>query len=223
MNTETMIYLVDDDTDVLDSLKWLIESAGWRVSTFASSQELLDELSGDHAELSGCIIADVRLPGMSGLGLQQELIKRGVRLPVIIITGHGDVSMAVRAIKAGAIDFIEKPFPDQILLDRIGEAVIADDQRRKNEIQFINARHHYEKLSAREKQVMGEVVDGKPNKQIATTLGVCQKTVEVHRSHVMEKMQAKSLAQLVRIAVAIESSEKAAGLEYRAGSTASPL
>ncbi len=204
METRPTIYLVDDDQAVRDSLKWLIESAGWLVQSYESAQPLLDELEAAQQLLSGCIIADVRLPGMSGMALQLELVRRKINLPFIIITGHGDVAMAVRAIKAGALDFIEKPFSDKLLLDRIEDAMRIDERRRIDEKQYQHIKQCYETLTAREQQVMGEVVSGKSNRQIATDLNVTQKTIEQHRAHVMTKMKADSLAHLVRMAVAID-------------------
>ncbi len=205
METRPTIYLVDDDQAVRDSLKWLIESAGWLVQSYESAQPLLDELEAAQQSLSGCIIADVRLPGMSGMALQLELVRRKINLPFIIITGHGDVAMAVRAIKAGALDFIEKPFSDKLLLDRIEDAMRIDERRRIDEKQYQYIKQCYESLTAREQQVMGEVVGGKSNRQIASELNVTQKTIEQHRAHVMTKMKADSLAHLVRMAVAIDA------------------
>jgi RNA polymerase sigma factor (sigma-70 family) len=211
LEPEPTIYLVDDDQAVLDSLRWLIESAGWRVMTFDSAAPLLEAITAEDANPSGCIVADVRLPGMSGLALQQELNRLGIGLPIIIITGHGDVSMAVRAIKAGALDFLEKPFSDQILLDRIRDAMNLDERRRLGAAQLRVVCKAYDSLTTRERQVMREVVAGKSNKQIAADFGVSQKTIEQHRAHVMEKMAADSLAHLVRMAVAIESSPSETG------------
>jgi FixJ family two-component response regulator len=196
------VYVVDDDKAVRDSLRWLIESVGLPVETFGSAQEFLRRCEDD--EVRGCLVADVRLPGVSGLDLQDRLRAMDIYLPTIVITGHGDVPVAVRAMKAGALDFIEKPFSDQILLDRIREAMARDEKYRElaGHCDELAARFH--RLTPREREVMDLVVAGRLNKQIAAELGLSHKTIEVHRAHVMNKMRAESLAELVRIAVVLE-------------------
>ncbi|WP_432797627.1 response regulator FixJ [Poriferisphaera sp. WC338] len=204
MNENPTVYVVDDDKAVRDSLKWLIESVGLQVKTYETAMEFLSDCEGMSA---GALVVDVRLPGMSGLDLQDQLKKRGIRLPVIIITGHGDVPVAIRAMKAGALDFIEKPFSDQVLLDRIRDALEADAERRESQMQRGEVESRLKRLTPRERQVMDLVVQGRLNKQIAAELDLSHKTIEVHRAHVMEKMNAGSLAELVRMAVVIERTE----------------
>lgn len=192
------VLVVDDDNAVRDSLKWLIESVGLSALLFASADEML---SSDALQHAGCILLDVRMPGISGLELQERLNARGVTTPVIVITGHGDVPMAVRAMKAGAMDFIEKPFSDQLLLDEIYRALEKDAESRKSAEMDARIHERYELLSPRERTVMTMVVEGMSNKAVAAELGLSQKTVEVHRARVMTKLRADSLAQLVRYAV----------------------
>ncbi len=201
MNETPSVFVVDDDADVRDSLCWLIESVGWRVEAFGTAQEMLQRAK---ATLSGCLVADLRLPGMSGLDMHDELLRRGTDLPTIVITGHGDVSAAVRAMKAGVVDFIEKPFSDMVLLDRIREAMSIDEKLRSDRGKLDEIRRRMERLTRRETQVLDAVVAGKLNKQIASDLGLSHKTIEVHRAHVMEKMEAASLAELVRMYVAVQ-------------------
>lgn len=190
------VYVVDDDQAVRDSLRWLIESVDLNVKTFSNGQELLDNF--EETEIS-CLVLDVRMPGISGLDLQQRLKKTGSKVPVIIVTGHADVPMAIQAMKAGAFDFIEKPYSDQLLLERIQCAIEQDDcfKKQQNINNEINLR--IDALTPRELEVMGLVVSGHSNKSIAKELGVSIKTVEVHRGNLMSKMQAKSLSELVRL------------------------
>lgn len=202
MNDVPAVYVVDDDKAVRDSLCWLIESVGMRVETFASAREFLDRC--DAGDVRGCLVADVRLPGVSGLDLQESLRQRGLYLPTIVITGHGDVPIAVRAMKAGALDFIEKPFSDQVLLDRIREAIRRDERYQELAAKREEIAERYDRLSRREREVMKLVVQGRLNKQIAADLDLSHKTIEVHRAHAMEKMEAQSLAELVRMAVVLE-------------------
>lgn len=198
--TDTLrkVYVVDDDEALRSSLRWLIESAGLRVQTYASAQEFLDAVYPGQA---GCLLLDVRMPGMSGLELQVMLQEKAIHLPVIIITGHGDISMAVKAMKAGAVDFIEKPFDDEQLLRAIQRALdVSEEQRERRSLQLdIAAR--MEQLTPRELEVMGLVTAGKSNREIAAELDVSSKTIEAHRARVMEKMQAQSLAELVRMSI----------------------
>jgi len=197
-----MVYVVDDDRAVRDSLQWLIESMSLHVKTFATGQEFLDHC---HEGMAGCLVADLRLPGMSGLDMRDQMIERGHDLATIIITGHGDVPQAVRALKSGALDFIEKPFSDRVLLDRIHEALQLDQENRDLTTHRHQLEQRYRRLTPRERQVMTMVVDGKLNKQIASELGLSHKTVEVHRAHVMSKMEAPSLAALVRMAMELQA------------------
>jgi RNA polymerase sigma factor (sigma-70 family) len=197
MNDST-VFVVDDDPAMRESLSFLMGSVGIRVKTFENAQTFLDQHdTGDH----GCLVLDVRMPGMSGLELQEHLIQRGISLPVVMITGYGDVPMAVRALKSGALDFIEKPFTEQELLDRVNEALHVDERLRRLEEKRALFDVRVSRLTERESQVMQLVVDGKSNKLIAHELGLSPKTVEVHRSRVMDKMEAGSLAQLLRLVI----------------------
>ncbi|MEM0913501.1 MAG: response regulator transcription factor [Planctomycetota bacterium] len=198
------VYVIDDDEAVLDSLRWLIESIRLPVKTYATAAAFLAELARD---APGCVVADVRLPGMSGLDLQDRLNEMGVTLPVIVITGHGDVPMAIRAMKAGAFDFLEKPFSDEVLLDRVRAALRLEASERRSAEHFQAVAEKRASLTPRERQVMDLVVQGKLNKQIASELELSHKTIEVHRAHVMEKMAARSLAELVRMAVMLEGTD----------------
>ena len=193
---EPTVFVVDDDRAMRESLSWLLDSVGLRVRSYATAADFLAE--HDPAQ-PGCLVLDVRMPGMSGLDLQAELARRGVELPTIVITGHAEVSMAVRAVKAGAIDFIEKPFSDQLLLDRVRQALEIDLEAREVRRRREDARRRLATLTAREREVLDLVVAGKANKEIASALGVSPKTVEVHRAHVMSKMYVDSLAELIRI------------------------
>lgn len=197
-NPQATVFVVDDDQAMRNSLKWLISSVGMRVECFASADEFLHAHQPGRA---GCLLLDVRMPGMSGLELQEVLGERGITVPVIIITGHGDVPMAVRAMKAGAIDFIEKPFNDELLLEAIRRALALDERLRGLHLERAEVADRLAQLTPREREVMDMVTDGKSNKEIAGDLGVSAKTVEAHRARVMEKMQAGSLAELVRMAL----------------------
>lgn len=201
MASEPTVFVVDDDPDLRAVLSNLIASVGLAVETFSSAQEFLDRYDPSRA---GCLVLDVRMPGQSGLDLQRELARRDATLPVIIITGFAEVHLAVRALKGGAIDFIEKPFSNQVLLDRIEEAIRRDRQARQEKERRGRFAERLATLTPREREVMERVVAGKPNKVIATELGLSLKTVEGHRAHVMEKMQVDSLAELVRLAVGAE-------------------
>ena len=196
MSREETVFVVDDDQAMRSSLQWLIESMGMRVETYASAQAFLDAYYPGRA---GCLLLDVRMPGMSGLELQAYLAKREHRIPVIIITGHGDVSMAVKAMKNGAVDFIEKPFDDEALIVSIRNALQHDEKQRALRAQRADIAARMSELTPREHEVMAMVTDGRSNKEIATALGVSAKTVEVHRARVMDKMRADSLAELVRM------------------------
>lgn len=196
-----VVYVVDDDADVRDSLCWLIESVGKNVEAFETADAFLARTQ--MGAMAGCLVADLRLPGMSGLEMVEQLAERGVTLPVIMITGHGDVSAAVHAFKNGCIDFIEKPFADKALLERIDRAIALDAQRQQKRGALATINERMATLTSRETQVMSMVVVGKLNKQIAAELKLSHKTVEVHRAHVMSKMHAASLAELVRMAAAV--------------------
>jgi len=198
------VFVVDDDQAVRDSLRWLIESVDLNVKTFSNGQELLDNFEG--ADIS-CLVLDVRMPGISGLDLQQRLDKMNCKVPVIIVTGHADVPMAIQAMKAGAFDFIEKPYSDQLLLERIQCAIEQDDCFKKQQTISNEINHRIESLTPREKEVMGLVVSGHSNKSIAKELGVSIKTVEVHRGNLMSKMEAKSLSELVRLVMSSGTTE----------------
>jgi len=198
MKTEPTVFVVDDDEAMRSSLKWLIESVGLPVATYDSANAFLQDY---YPGRSGCLVLDVRMPGISGLELQEHLVSEQIRIPVVIITGHGDIAMAVRALKAGALDFIEKPFNDELLLDSIRRAMQVDDTQRDKQQHRAEIAAHLSHLTPRELEVMKAVTQGKSNKSIAQELGVSAKTVEAHRARVMEKMQANSLAELVRMAV----------------------
>lgn len=198
VHPDSTVFVVDDDPAVRDAVRQVVLSVGLAVETYSTSQEFLDKY--DPAR-PGCLVLDVRMPGRSGLDLQRELSQRGIALPVIIITGYADVYLAVRALKAGALDFIEKPFSSQVLLERIEEAIEKDRQARKENATRAEFAVRLDSLTPRERQVMDLVVDGQPNKAIAAELGLSLKTVEGHRAHVMEKMKVSSLAELVRLAV----------------------
>jgi two-component system response regulator FixJ len=200
MTTKPTIYVVDDDADVRDGLKALLAVKGFGVETFASAEAFLADIAKIGA---GCVLVDVRMPGMSGLELQRELKKKQPMLPVVIITGHGDVPMAVAALKAGAVDFIEKPFDTDALLGAIDEAMLRAAAARPSPDQEI-VLSRIGRLTPRERQVMDPVVAGQPNKVIADRLQIAVRTVEIHRARVMDKMEARSLSDLVRMALRIE-------------------
>ncbi|MFM1891072.1 MAG: hypothetical protein RLZ44_149 [Pseudomonadota bacterium] len=197
-NTPATVFVVDDDQAMRSSLKWLIESVGLAVESFDSADAFLKSYYPGRA---GCLLLDVRMPGMSGLELQEYLNAHDIRIPVIIITGHGDVHMAVRAMKSGAVDFIEKPFNDELLLDAIRNALSLDERQRGYRAERAELAARLAQLTPREHEVMQMVTEGRSNKEIANSLGVSAKTVEAHRARVMEKMQAGSLAELVRMAI----------------------
>ena len=193
---ESTVFVVDDDADLRESLGWLFESAGLRVKSYSTAQEFLTDYK---PEEPGCLLLDVRMPGLSGLDLQEELRRHGVPPPIIIMTGHARVPMAVRALKGGAIDFIRKPFSDQSLLERIRQAIDLDRRTRQVRMECTKFAALLTSLTPREREVMDLVIAGKPNKIIAADLGISPKTVEIHRGRVMEKMQVESVAELVRL------------------------
>jgi len=196
---KSTVYIVDDDQAIRHAMELLMRSVGLDYEIFHSADDFLSNHSNDRA---GCLVLDIRMPGLGGLELQEKLNDTGSTLPIIFITGHGDVPMAVEAMQKGAVDFIQKPFRDQELLDRVSEALTTDQERRSAREEKAEVLSRIEKLTNRERQVLDLVVTGKPNKVIAYELGVSQRTVEIHRARVMEKMQAKSLADLVRMHLA---------------------
>ncbi|HRF87267.1 MAG TPA: response regulator FixJ [Pseudomonadales bacterium] len=193
---EATVFVVDDDDAVRESLAFLLKSVGLKVESFPSAQDFLKSYNPARA---GCLVLDIRMPGMSGLELQEKLKQMESMLPIIFITGHGDVPMAVKAIKAGAADFVQKPFRDQELIDRIREVLEEDASARVEKLQKAEILKRIDSLTEREREVMEQVVDGKANKVVAIDLNVSQRTVEIHRANVMDKMKARSLAQLVRL------------------------
>lgn len=195
------VFVVDDDEEVRSALKLLFESVGLPVICFASALEYLDRFDGS---LPGCLVVDIRMPGMSGLDMQEKLSEYPIFPPVIIITGHGDVPMAVRAVQAGAVDFIEKPFRDQILLDSVHRAIEMDAKKRGEASRLSEIREHLDQLTPREREVLDLVISGMRNKNISEQLGITLSTVEAHRSRVMEKMQADSLSHLMRMMLTLE-------------------
>lgn len=199
MSNSPTVFVVDDDQAMRQSLQWLIESVGMAVETYGSADDFMNNYYPGRA---GCLLLDVRMPGMSGLELQQHFVDHEIRIPIIIITGHGDVPMAVRAMKAGAVDFIEKPFNDELLLESIRNALVYDFEQRTTQSERAEIAARLDQLTPREHEVMEMVTDGRSNKDIAAALGVSAKTVEAHRARVMEKMRADSLPDLVKMALA---------------------
>ena len=201
-SSEATVFIVDDDEAVRDSLGLLLRSVGYRARCYPSAKEFLKAF--DPRDY-GCLVLDIRMPGMTGLELQKHLAEIGCNIPIVFITGHGDIPMAVEAVRQGAVDFLQKPFQDQELVDRISDAMKQAAAQREGELERLQILDRIESLTAREKQVMGQVVLGKANKVIAGDLGVSQRTVEIHRARVMEKMQANSLAHLVRMVMVAET------------------
>jgi FixJ family two-component response regulator len=197
-NNETaVIAVVDDDPSVRKGLERLIRSMGWRAETFSSATEFLDR-SG--SEAPSCIVLDLQLPGLSGLELQNRMAEAGLETPIVFLTGHGNIPASVRAIKAGAVEFLTKPFEEQDLLKAIQEAIERDRRTRQQHAELYDLRDRYQSLTAREQEVMQQVISGLLNKQIAGELNITEDTVKFHRGHIMRKMQADSLADLVRMA-----------------------
>ncbi|MAZ77168.1 MAG: DNA-binding response regulator [Legionellaceae bacterium] len=199
-----IIYVVDDDRSMAQSIRWLIESVGLHVEIFDHPKQFLAQYNADH---HGCLILDVRMPEMGGLEVQSYLKKQGIDIPIIFITGHGDVPMAIRAMKGGAVEFLTKPFNDQALLDSINNAIELDAKRRRKRQRRESIETRIKRLTPREREVMTLVVAGKLNKVIAAELHISSKTVELHRSKIMEKMEARSLAELVKLVVTYQANQ----------------
>jgi FixJ family two-component response regulator len=203
----SIVFVIDDDASVRDALRRLIRSVGLQVELFGSAQEFLQ---GKRPEVPSCLILDIRLPGMSGLDFQRQLTEASIRIPIIFITAHGDIPMSVRAMKAGAVEFLTKPFRDQDLLDAVHHALEGDRARRQQEAETAALRARLELLTPREREVLPLLVSGLLNKQIAAEIGTTEATVKVHRSQLMRKMGADSLADLVRMAERLGIPHKAA-------------
>jgi len=201
MTNKQTVFIIDDDEGIREGLELLFESINLNAQSFSSAAEFLTVYN---QEMTGCLILDIRMPKMSGLELQQKLKDLNCLLPIIFITGHGDIPMAVEAMRLGAIDFIKKPFNEQHLIDRINEALILDDKKHEQYINKHKTKIEIESLSSREREVFERVTDGMMNKVIASDLNISERTVEVHRSHVMMKLGAKTLAQLVRSKIMYE-------------------
>ena len=196
MTTTSIVFVVDDDASVRSSLKFLLSTVGLQVESFGSADTFLHRKPPD---APSCLVLDVRLPGLSGLDFQRELAARNIRIPIVFLTGHGDIPMSVRAMKAGAVEFLTKPFRDQDLLDAVRIALERDNRRREQEREVTDIQRRFDSLTVREQQVISMLVSGMLNKQIAGQLGTAESTVKVQRSRAMEKMHAESLVDLVRM------------------------
>ena len=201
MSEEQVVYIVDDDPDVRESLVILMETVGQAFKEYESAHAFLEDY---HGGMRGCLVADIRMPRMSGLELQEKLIDAGSLLPIIFITGHGDISLAVKAMRRGALDFIRKPFHEQNLLDRINEALDIEDGKRKVQMDKQQLVERFDSLSHRELEVLELVAQGKMSKVVADDLGISERTVEAHRSHIMHKLGIHTVAQLIRLKIQIE-------------------
>lgn len=198
MNIKPTVFVVDDDRDMRSSLKWLVESIGLPVETFPSAEEFLAAATADRP---GCLLLDVRMPGMGGLRLLEHLRQAGAGLPVIVFTGHGEVSMAVQALKTGAFDFIEKPATHQLILDRVQDALAADTKNRTRASEAAAFRELLAQLTQREREVLDRLVEGEISRDIAQAMSISERTVEKHRERLMHKMRARTLAHLIRLVV----------------------
>ena len=198
--SDEYVFVVDDDAGIRDSMRLLLEVAGFRVRNYTSARQFLD----DDSPKQGCLVADIRMPDMSGLELQEEVAKRHLDLPVIIMTGHGDVPLAVRAMKAGAVDFLEKPFDDERMLTSVRRALEIGSRARSRNAEAVAAKTLLASLTPRERGVLDKLVQGRSNKVVAYELGISPRTVEIHRAHIMGKMDATSLSDLVRLVLAAE-------------------
>jgi FixJ family two-component response regulator len=196
MAEEPVVFVVDDDEDIRAAMRSLLASVGLRVETFPTAQDFLESRRPD---APACLVLDVQLPGLSGLDLQHELIQRGISIPIVFLSGHGDIPTSVQAIKAGAVEFLTKPVQDHQLLDAIRRAIVADQLERPRRAELADLRRRYGSLTPREREVMTLVVSGLLNKQAAARIGTSEVTVKVHRAHIMRKMRADSVADLVRM------------------------
>ena len=197
---KSIVFIVDDDASMRQALARLFRSIDLEAEAFGSTADMLRY---EFPDVPSCLVLDVRLPGLSGLDFQAELTKAGIKIPIIFMTGHGDVPMSVKAMKAGAVDFLTKPFRDQDMLDAVGLAIENDRRRRSGESAITDVRARFETLTAREREIMGLVTTGLMNKQVAAEVGLSLITVKIHRGHIMKKMHARSLAELVRMADAL--------------------
>lgn len=207
MKSGSMVLVVDDDSGVRNAMRSLLKSVGLESTLFSSAQEFLAAYQPSQA---GCLVLDIRMPGMSGLELQQQLNLRGATIPVIFMTGHGDIPMAVEAMQHGAFDFLQKPFRDQDLLDRIQRALVKDQELRKSLGEHARIKAHLDSLTPREREVLDLMTQGKQNKAIAQDLDVSPRTIEIHRARVLEKMNAQSVAELVRMVMEVNQAGHAA-------------
>jgi RNA polymerase sigma factor (sigma-70 family) len=196
MTAASLVFVIDDDPSVRSSLKFLLSTVGLQAETFDSADSFLRK---EPPDIPSCLVLDVRLPGLSGLDFQRELATRNICIPIVFLTGHGDIPMSVRAMKAGAVEFLTKPFRDQDLLDAVRVALDRDRARRKQDKEVTGLRQRFDSLTSREQEVVSMVVAGMLNKQIAAELGTAESTVKVQRSRAMEKMQAASLAELIKM------------------------
>ena len=196
MTAPPLVFVIDDDASVRSSLKFLLSTVGLQAETFDSADSFLHKKRPD---VPSCLVLDVRLPGVSGIDFQRELTARNISIPIVFLTGHGDIPMSVRAMKAGAVEFLTKPFRDQDLLDAVRVALDRDRTRREHETELADIRRRFDSLTSREQEVLSMVMNGMLNKQIAAELGTAESTVKVQRSRAMEKMQAESLAHLIKM------------------------